>query len=198
MKYKNMSRREKRKLHQRIVFGALVAVLSVGLIASSLVLPVNNLFSGNPAPDQEQTAPQQATAAELEKKVKENPKDSALLAELAAAFMQEGNKEKSAQTYEKVLSLKPGDSNVRMNLALTYFLMSNNDKAIEHLQYEIKNNPKNNEAHYYLGQVLAYGKNDFNGGIQELQKFIDLAKTGDDVVKAKQMLEEWQTQAEKK
>ncbi|GBF33477.1 hypothetical protein DCCM_2579 [Desulfocucumis palustris] len=200
MKYSGMSRREKRKFRQRILLGAVAAVLSVGLLASSLALPVSNLFSGDPAASQSQaqTEPEQPAAAELEKKVKENPKDPALLAQLAEAYMREENREKAAENYEKVLSIKPGESSVRMNLALTYFLMDNNDKAIEHLQYEIKNNPGNNEAHYYLGQVLAYGKNDFKGGAQELQKFVDLAKTGENVAKAKQMLEEWQVRTEKK
>ncbi|KJS17110.1 MAG: hypothetical protein VR69_06285 [Peptococcaceae bacterium BRH_c4b] len=199
MKYKQMSRRDRRKLHQRILFGAVVAVLSVGLLASSLALPFNNLFTDGQAqaPGQTEQPEQQQTTADLEKKVQENPKDPELLAKLAAAYLQEGNQEKSVQTYEKVLSIKPDDSSSRMNLALTYFLMGNNDRAVASLQYEIKNNPSNKEAHYYLGQVLAYGKNDYIGGIQELKEYIESAKTGTDVVKAKQMVDEWQAQLDK-
>ncbi len=198
MKYKQMSRRDRRKLHQRILFGAVVAVLSLGLLASSLALPFSNLFTGEQAqaPGQTEQAEQQQTAADLEKKVQENPKDPELLAKLADAYLQEGNREKSVQTYEKVLSVKPDDSSSRMNLAWTYFLMGNNDRAVDNLRYEIKNNPSNKEAHYYLGQYLAYGK-DYNGGIQELKKYIELAKTGTNVVKARQMVDELQAQLDK-
>jgi cytochrome c-type biogenesis protein CcmH/NrfG len=199
MKYKQMSRRDRRKLHQRILFGAVVAVLSVGLLASSLALPFNNLFTDgqDQAPGQTEQQEQQQTTADLEKKVQENPKDPELMAKLAAAYLQEGNQEKSVQTYEKVLSIKPDDSSSRMNLALTCFLMGNNDRAVASLQYEIKNNSSNKEAHYYLGQVLAYGKNDYSGGIQELKKYIESAKPGTAVVKAKQMVDEWQAQLDK-
>lgn len=199
MKYKLMSRRERKKLHQRILFGAVVAVLSVGLLASSLAMPFNNLFTGEQAqaPAQTEQQARQETAADLEKKVQENPKDPELLSKLAAAYLEEDDREKSVQTYEQVLSIKPDDSGARMNLALTYFLMGNNDPAVENLQYEIKNNPSNKEAHYYLGQVLAYGKNDYIGGIRELKTYVETAKTGTDVVKAKQMMEEWQAQVDK-
>jgi hypothetical protein len=39
--------------------------------------------------------------------------------------------------------------------------------------------------------VLAEGKKDYQHGIQQLEKFIELAKEGDEVVKARQTIEEW-------
>jgi hypothetical protein len=41
--------------------------------------------------------------------------------------------------------------------------------------------------------VLGAGKKDYAGGIQELEKFIALAKEGPDVEKARLTINEWKT-----
>lgn len=196
VKYKTGSYRNKRKRQQRIIFGIVAAVLSLGLLLSSMVWTLGgDLPADTSAPDGAQAGVQQETLADLEKKVQDNPRDVDALLRLAGTYMQESKQDKAAETYEKALAIEPGNGQIRLDLALTYFLMGQNDKAIENIQQEIKTHPDNKEAHYYLGQVLAYGKNDYQGGIRELEKFIDMAKTGEDVVKAKQMIEEWKTLA---
>jgi cytochrome c-type biogenesis protein CcmH/NrfG len=199
MKYKEMNRKERKKLRQRIGLGVVVALLALGLIGSSMALPLSNLFTDgqSQAPVQPGQEQQQQTAADLEKKVRENPKDTDLLARLADAYLQEDAGEKAVESYEKLLTMQPDNSSARMNLARIYFLMDNYERAVDNLQYEIDNNPSNKEAHYYLGQYLVLGKSDYSGGIQELKKYIEAAKTGTDVVKAKQMLEQWQAELDK-
>ncbi len=189
MGYKEMSRQEKRKLRQRIILGALVFVLAVGLVGSSLAFPLIDLFGGGA----EQPATNLTmTAADLEKDVKENPQDDTLYVALAKAYLEENNKEKAIEAYEKSLALKPDQSNVRMDLAYTYFLLGQNDQAIEQLQYEIEHTPTNHDAHYVLAQVLAYGKKDYESAIEQLNLYLQQVKTGTKVDTAKQLLEEWQ------
>lgn len=198
VKYQKVSSGNKRKKQQRIIFGIVAAVLSLGLLLSSMVWTLGgSLPADNSSQTGEQAGEKQETVADLEKNVQDNPKDVNAIVRLAGAYMQEGKQDKAVETYEKALAIEPENGQVRLDLALTYFLMGKNDKAIENIQHEIESHPDNKEAHYYLGQVLAYGKNDYQGGIRELEKFIEMAKTGEDVVKAKQMIDEWKALAEK-
>lgn len=183
--------RDKRKKRQKMVFIVLTVFLSLGLLGSSVVWLGGNYFS--PPPQNEQVSVQAEAVADLEARVKENPSDPQALTALARAYFNAGRLEEAQQTYEKALAQKPPDDGaLRLELAMTSFLRSDYDKATATLEEEIKRHPDHAEAHYLYGQVLAAGKKDYARGIQELEKFIELAKTGDDVARARQMIAEWQ------
>lgn len=183
------SRWDRRRKQQKIVFGILAAFLAVGLLASSLP---GFFLSGNTPANSPQTAEQQPvkTAAELEKALKDKPEDKALLAELAGAYLREGQSDKAVETYEKAVALAPENGDMRQTLAMTYFINGNYDKSAAHMQEELKRHPDNKEAHLLYGQVLGYGKKDYPAAIKELEKYIELAGEGNDAVKARQMIEE--------
>lgn len=187
----------KRRKQHRIIFGIVAGVLSLGLLLSSMAWTLGGDLPADTYNGDQAGAPQE-TLADLEKKVQDNPGDVNALVRLAGAYMQEGKQDNAVKTYEKALAIEPDNGAVRLDLALTYFLMEKNDQAIENIQHEIKSHPENKEAYYYLGQVLAYGKNDYQGGIRELEKYVEMAKTGENVVKAKQMIEEWKSLVGKK
>lgn len=187
---KKLTYRDRRKKRQKIVFIILTVFLSVGLLGSSVVWFGGNYFS--PPPESAQVSAPERTISDLEARVKENPHDLPALAELARAYAEAGRLPEACQTYEKALAQKPDDSNLRLGLARSSFLLGDYDEAIAHVQEEIKRNPDNPEAHYLYGQVLAAGKGDYERGIKELEKFIALAKTGDDVARARQMIADWQ------
>ncbi len=180
---------EKRKKRQKIVFIVLTVFLSIGLLGSSVVWLGGDYFS--PPPESAPVSSPEETIGELEARVKENPEDAQALAELARAYFDAGRLSESRQAYEKAVALKPDDGTLRLELAMTCFLLSDYDQAVKNLEEELRRRPENKEARYLYGQVLAVGKKDYRRGIQELEKFIELAKTGDDVARARQMIEEW-------
>ncbi|MCL6447929.1 MAG: tetratricopeptide repeat protein [Armatimonadetes bacterium] len=185
---KKISFRDQRKKRQKIVFIVLTIFLSLGLLSSSVVWLGGDYFS--PPPPNEPA--EGNTVADLEARVKEKPDDAQALAALARAYFDAGRLEEAQQTYEKALAQNPDDGALRLELAMTSFLRGDYDKAIAALEEEIKRRPDHAEAHYLYGQVLAAGKKDYARGIQELEKFVALAKTGDDVARARQMIAEWQ------
>ncbi|MEW6424609.1 MAG: tetratricopeptide repeat protein [Bacillota bacterium] len=182
--------RDRRKRRQKIVFIVLTVFLSVGLLGSSIVWFGGGYFS--PPPENAQVFPQPEDVAGLEARAKENPADPQVLTALARAYFNAGRLQDSRQTYEKALAQKPDDGALRCELAMTCFLLSDYDRAIAVLEEEIRLHPDNPEARYLYGQVLAVGKQDYRRGIQELEQFIALAKTGEDVARARQMIAEWQ------
>jgi cytochrome c-type biogenesis protein CcmH/NrfG len=181
---------DRRRKKQRIVFIILAAFLSVGLIGSSMVWMGGGYFSPPEENKAGMLAPQE-TVSSLEAKVKENPGDVQALVELARVYAGSERSKEALETYEKAVALKPDDSSLRLELAWTSFLSDDYDNAITNLEKEIKRRPENKEAYYLYGYVLAEGKKDYQHGIQQLEKFIELAKEGDEVVKARQTIEEW-------
>lgn len=184
----------KNKKRQKAIFLVTAVFVAAGLVVSSLI----GVFGGRSQENYVDTvsrAPVNAgqTVAELEKKLKENPGDVDILSRLAGAYYNNGQVDKSLETYKKALQIDPGNSDLRTSLAVTYFLENKPDKAVTEIREEIKQNPGNKKAHYYLGQFLAYGEGNYSEAVEELQTFIDAAGTGEmnnEVTRAKQMIEE--------
>jgi len=181
---------DQRRKKQKIVFIILAVFLSVGLIGSSMVWMGEGYFSPPEENNAGMLTPQE-TVSSLEAKVKGNPGDVQALIGLARAYAGVGRLKEALETYEKAVALKPDDGSLRLELALSSFLSGDYDRAITSLEEEIKRRPENKEAYYLYGYVLAEGKKDYQHGIQQLEKFIELAKEGDEVVKARQTIEEW-------
>lgn len=172
-----------------------IFVVITVLIAIGLVIPLAGLFSNQPdsSVPGDNTAQQtsQERLADLENKARENPGDTMVLIDLAQAYFYAGQPDQSAKTYEQVLVLEPNNSEARYDLATIYYYSSKYDPAVTQLQELLKYDPDNKNAHYLYGIVLGSVKNDYQGGIKELEKFIELAKEGPDVEKARQIITEW-------
>ncbi|MDQ0284969.1 cytochrome c-type biogenesis protein CcmH/NrfG [Desulfofundulus luciae] len=189
------SYRERKKRRQQIAFIILTVFLSLGLLGTSIgwffSLPSTSSPSGAEQPSPEKII------ADLESRAKANPEDAGIAARLARAYLDAGKMDQALKTYEKVVQLKPENSDFRIELALVQFLLGRYDEAAANFKEEIRRHPGNARAHYYYGQVLALGKGDYQGGIRELEKFIQLAGKGDDVAQARKMIEEWKTHLKK-
>lgn len=194
---KQMPLRKKRKI-QKSIFIVITVVVSIGLIGTSIAWVLGGLHAedikGKGAGEQVAKNAEEdlkARIVQLEAQVKSKPGDTALLLELAASYGFDGQAEKSAQTYEKVLKLEPENAGARLNAAVIYYFLNKYDKAEQHLKVLLEQNPDHAEAHYWYGYVLAVGKSDYEAGIAQLEKYIELAGEGVDVAKAKQAIEEW-------
>lgn len=194
MEKKRMSYRAKRKLQQKIVFGILAAVLSMGLIASSIVWTLGRSNVPENVPSQDQP---EATAAELEEKAKANPKDVGILVELAQAYQRENNAQKAVETYEKAVSLDPGRDNLKNRLAGGYITVGQYDRAVKLLEEVLSRNPDDKEAHYYYGHALV-AKKDYKKALGEFERYVKLAGENDpEVENVKRLIETLKPLAEK-
>lgn len=188
------TKRSRRK--QKTVFLITAIFLAAGLVASSMA----GIFSGSSHDDQARavTEPEQ-TIAELEKQVQENPQDVILLGKLARAYKDNGQVEKAEETYLKALQVDPGSS-LRTELAFMYFLQGKNQQAVAQMEEELERHPDNLTARYYLGQFLAYGLEEYTRAVEELRAFVDAAGKVEgmevDVQKARQMIKEFEEQAQ--
>jgi cytochrome c-type biogenesis protein CcmH/NrfG len=168
---KKISFRAKRKLQQKIVFGILAAVLSMGLIGSSIVWTLGR--SNVPEGFSRQEKPQ-ATSAELEEKARANPADVYILTDLARAYERENQSAQAAETYEKALALAPDREDLKNGLAGSYISLGQYDRAEAVLKEAIGKNPGNIEAHYYYGHVLV-AKKEYGRAVEEFELYIKLA-----------------------
>jgi cytochrome c-type biogenesis protein CcmH/NrfG len=182
--------RERKKKFQKIAFIILTIFLSLGLLGTSIGWFFDFRTASAPSDIQQQQSPE-AMIAELEAQVKDRPQDADLAARLARAYLEAGKMDQALQAYEKAVQLKPENGDFRVELALVQFLGGYYDDAAASLQEEIRRHPDNALAHYYYGQVLALGKGDYEGGIRELERFVQLAGQGEDVTQARKMIAEW-------
>jgi len=173
------------------------------LIAIGLVIPLASLFREQPSTGGANgtgTAQQtlQERLAALEAEAIKNPGDTAVLMELAEAYVYTSKPDQAVKTYEQVLLIDPGQSEARYMIAYVYYMSGKYDLSVTRLQELILKDPEYTEAHLLYGYVLGAGKKDYAGGIQELEKYVALAKEGPDVEKAKLVINEWKTAQTKK
>lgn len=171
-----MSHRAKKKLQQRIVFGILAVVLSLGLLGSSVVWTLDRSNVTDAVPRQEQ--PKQATAAELEEKAKASPNDVEVLKELAMDYEREGNNAKAVETYEKAVALAPGREDLQTRLSGGLISAGQYDRAVNILQEVLNKSPGNKEAHYYYGHALM-AKKEYGRAVAEFEQYVRLAGEND-------------------
>lgn len=187
-----------RKSFKRNVRKAVFITITV-LIAIGLVIPIAGLFQKQPGDSGASSVPgvlsPQERIAGLEDRVKQNPEDKALLMELAEAYFYAGKPDQAVSAYEQVLAVDPGYSEARVDIATIYYYSGMYDQAIAQLQELIKNDPDHKEAHYLYGIILGSGKKDYIAGAGELEKYVELAKEGPDVEKAKERINEWKKAA---
>lgn len=184
-----LSYRDRRKRRQKIIFAVMAAVLSIGLLGSSVVWVLGNTA---PAQDNGQPASPAQALADWQKQAAAHPNDAAIAAGLAKAYDAAGKREQAVAAYEKALRLDPRNGTLRTNLALNYFLLGQYDQAATQLQEEIRLHPDNAQAYYYYGQVLGYGRHDYQAAVRQLEKYVQLSKNGSQVDSARQMIAQWQ------
>jgi cytochrome c-type biogenesis protein CcmH/NrfG len=183
-----------RKSHKSKIKRILFITITL-LIAIGLVIPLAGLFSNQndySGSDNPVTQTPEERLAQLEQKAQANPGDVNTLIELSQAYFYAGNIDQSIKTYKDVLVLEPLNSPARYDLATLYYFSSQYDLSVEQIKELLKNDPNNADAHYLYGIVLGTGVKDYSGAISEMERFIELAREGSDVEKAKQYINEWQ------
>lgn len=179
-----------RKKQQKMVLWVLTILLSFGLIGSSVVWISGKFFPDAKSESQEAYSPAKILA-EAEAKAKARPDDAQALADLAQIYFQAGKLPEASKMYAQAIKVEPKNSVYCTQLSLIYLLLGQYEQACNVLEKELANHPESKEARYYYAQTLALGKKDYPRAVKEMEKYIDLVKTGEDVAKARQMVTEW-------
>ena len=101
--------------------------------------------------------------AELEGKLRENPKDTQLLWQLADVYFESKQFEQSSVYYKKVLAIKSGETDLYNDLGLSLHYLGNSAEALKYVEEGINKNPYHQRIWLTKGFILAYGSGDMEG-----------------------------------
>jgi rhomboid protease GluP len=97
---------------------------------------------------------------ELQKKVKQNPRDASAHYALAHAYFSKGQISEAENELKQVLDLEPQNTRARMDLGAAYLSQEHPKEAQEEFSKLVEREPNNAAAHAGLGVALAEQQND--------------------------------------
>jgi cytochrome c-type biogenesis protein CcmH/NrfG len=122
--------------------------------------------------DQGASVERAAQIFQLEKMIKENPKDVASWTNLGNLYFDNGDYQKAIEAYSKSLELHPNNADVLTDLGVMYRRSGQPKKAVESFDKAAKVDPKHETALFNKGIVLMHDLNDFDGAIQAWQELL--------------------------
>ena len=120
--------------------------------------------------DMKHAADQQA--APLLEKLKANPKDSSLLAQVAAVYHGSHQFKDAAGYYDKAVQADPKNVGLRNSLAFSLYRSGDVDGAIAQLNEGLRYDPRDANSLFNLGMIRLQGKNDGKGALAAWQKLL--------------------------
>ena len=128
---------------------------------------------GHPKPTMEQMkAMADAKVAPLLEKLKTDPKNTALLNQIAGTYLATHQFKEAAGYFRKSLELNPNDNSVRTALASDLYYSGDTDNALDELDKVLKKDPNDIDALFNLGMIRFKGKNDAAGAIAAWQQLL--------------------------
>lgn len=112
------------------------------------------LLTFNPAQNTSQAA------ADLEKRLKEQPSDPIALTRLAGLYERSGDLDKAQATYEKILPTNPNVATNLIQIALAFEKSGALDKAVDAYRRILKQNPRAMAASLQLGRLYEMNQKD--------------------------------------
>jgi cytochrome c-type biogenesis protein CcmH/NrfG len=131
-----------------------------------------------------------AKAGPLLEKLKKDPNNAALLAQVGTLYNATHQFKEAAGYYNKSLEIDPKNVKTRTALATSLYYDGDVDGAIAELQQALKNDPRDVNAEFNLGMVKFKGKDDPAGAIAVWQKLLDTHPDLDRRPAVEQMIEE--------
>ncbi len=125
---------------------------------------------------------------ELQDKVKSDPKNMALVLQLAHAQNDAGFYDKAIKDYKEYLKSKPSDADVRIDMGVCYYNLKDYKTAITEMKEALKYNPNHQIGHLNLGIVnLAAGN--LEESKKWLQKAVEIDPNSEVGKRAKELLQ---------
>jgi cytochrome c-type biogenesis protein CcmH/NrfG len=111
-------------------------------------------------------------AAPSIEKLKNDPNNSALLAQVGAIYHSTHQFREAAAYYGKAVQFDPKNVGLRTKFATSLYRDGDADGAIAQLNAALKENPKDANSLFNLGMIRLQGKHDPNGAIAAWQKLL--------------------------
>jgi len=149
------------------------------------------LPGGHPVPTMEQMkAMADVKAAPLLDKLKTDPKNAKLLAQVAALYNSTHQFKNAANYYNRSLQVDPRNVVTRTDLASSLYYQGDADGAISELQKALKYSPNDVNALFNLGMIRFKGKDDAPGAIAAWQQLLKAHPDLDRKASVEQMIAE--------
>jgi tetratricopeptide (TPR) repeat protein len=175
------------------VFSLLLGICGGWLIRRSVAAPAPtstqlgsgpNAAPGQPVPSDFSSVPAVASPEDLKKaadsqaaplldQLKEDPANSALLAQLGNLYYDAKQYAIAIDYYERCLKSQPNDTSVRTDLGTAYWYKGDADTAITQFNKALSIEPTKADTLFNLGIVKWQGKKDAQGAIAAWQKLLD-------------------------
>jgi cytochrome c-type biogenesis protein CcmH/NrfG len=111
-------------------------------------------------------------ASTLVEKSKSDPKNAALLVQIAAIYQASHQFKEASGYFEKALQVEPKNVSARTELASCLYYAGDVDGALSELNQALKYNPKDANSLFNLGMIKYRGKNDPAGAIAAWQQLL--------------------------
>lgn len=139
---------------------------------AAIAAPHATMPPGHPHSLEEMKQISDQQAAPLLEKLKSNPHDPALLAQLAALYHTSHRFKEAAGYYNQAVAADPKNIPLRTRLASSLFRSGDIDGAIAQLNQSLVQDPKNANALFDLGMIKLQGKGDSKGAIAAWQRLL--------------------------
>jgi tetratricopeptide (TPR) repeat protein len=126
--------------------------------------------------------------SQLKAKASKNPTSAEPLIQIGNHYFDINKPDEAISYYEKALIIDPSNPFVLTDCAAMYEHLGNADKALEYIDMALSLKPDLPQAYFNRGLALFHHKNDKQGAIVALQKFIDLIGDSSQANIAKQQI----------
>jgi cytochrome c-type biogenesis protein CcmH/NrfG len=168
------------------IAGALFGLLCGWMLGAQQAAPVSTaapqVAQAPASPAAQQAAPGSAPAAvdpsqvqALERTAQQNPRDSAVRAQLGNLYFDAERYADAAKWYQASLDLAPANADVSTDLAVSFYYTNQTDKALTQFARSLEIDPKHTKTLLNLGIVRAFGKQDLTGAAEAWQQVVALA-----------------------
>jgi cytochrome c-type biogenesis protein CcmH/NrfG len=135
-----------------------------------------------------------AQVAPLVEKLKSDPTNAALLANLGNIYYDAKAYPTAIEYYERSLKAQPSDTSVRTDLGTAYWYNGDADTAIAQFQKSLSYEPTKPDTLFNLGIVEWQGKKDSRKAVAAWQKLLDANPAYDNKQKVLQLIAQVQNQ----
>lgn len=139
--------------------------------ASTSAAPAGTGSGQQPTPEQmKHMADTQAQP--LLERLKSNPNDPALLAQIGNVYYDTQQYKDAIGYYERSLNIDPKNPNVRTDMGTAFFYLGDADRAISEFEKTLTYDSKHGQTLFNLGMVKWQGKGDATGAVQSWERLL--------------------------
>ena len=160
-----------------------------GVSNTAVAAPGPGSSATEPQPSAEQMKKMADTqAAPLLEKLKADPNNPELLANLGNIYYDTRQYPTAIDFYQRALKAQPSNASVRTDMATAYWFDGNADAAIAEFNKVLAYQPNSANALFNLGIVKWQGKMDVDGAVAAWQKLLDTNPTYEGKEKVQQLI----------